>query len=204
MKCACHVYGGVYEGVFPVAGSSVRSMRQVIRQAMNVDPDWRAVVNGVEAGEDHIIPPGATVSFIRGPGHKALGDLLTPVQIRRRWKITEPQYQELCRLGLPTVQLAGEPRHPEEAVDEWFRTRFGRSASAAQAPASTPLRPRERKIVQALAEAGKELKARAIANRADLPDNSNFRTILSNLVSRGVLNKGVNGYSLAPGVLPSE
>jgi hypothetical protein len=201
MEEPCQVYCGVREGMFPVAGLSVRAMRQVIRSAMNVDPEWRAVVNGVEVDDDYVIPPGATVNFIKGPGQKALGDLLTPAQIRRRWKITEPQYQELCRLGLPTVHLAGEPRHPEEAVDEWFRTRFGRSAVAAPAP---DLTPRERKIVQALAGAGEELGAKVIARRADIPENSNLRTTLSNLVRRGILSKGIDGYGLAPGVLPSE
>jgi hypothetical protein len=138
MKVACRVYCGVYEGLFPVAGSSVRTMRKVIRSAMNVDPDWQAVVNGVEVDDDHIIPPGATVSFIRGPGQKTLGDLLTPAQIKRRWKITEPQYQELCRLGLPTVKLAGEPRHPER---RWTSGSAPDSGEAPLPPRLPPQRP---------------------------------------------------------------
>ena len=204
MEGACQVYCGVYEGVFPVVGGSVRSMRQVIRTGMNVDPAWRVVVNGVEVGDDHIIPSDATVSFIRGPGRKALGDLLTPAQIKRRWRISESQYQELCHLGLPTILLAGEPRHPEQAVDEWFRTRFGRNAVVVPVDASTHLNPREQKIVRTLAKAGKELKATAIARRAGLSENSNLRTILSHLVVRGVLRKGLNGYGLVQGVLPPE
>jgi hypothetical protein len=200
MATSCQVRHGVYEGVFPVAGKTVRSMRRIIQPAINVDPNSQAVINGVEAGDDYIIPPGATVSFIKGPGRKALGDLLTPAQVRRQWKITESQYQGLCKLGLPTVELAGEPRHPEVAVDEWFRSRSGRSPVAVPAPTSTPLNPRESKIVQALAQAGKELKGPAIARRASLRANSNFRTTLRNLYQRGILVKGIGGYGLAPGV----
>jgi hypothetical protein len=167
-----------------------------------VDPEAQAVVNGDAVDDDFVVPSAATISFIKPPGQKGLGDLLTPAQVKRRWKLTESQYQELFKMGLPAIELDGEPRHPEVAVDEWFRSRFGRIVGAAPAPASMPLRPRERTVVQALAAAGKELKATAIARRANLPDNSNFRTMLANLVRRGVLKKGLEGYGLAPGVEP--
>jgi hypothetical protein len=199
MEALCHVCKGVYERLLPLAGITVRCMRRLVEQSMNLDPNCGVVINGVEVDDDYVISSGSEITFIKPAGCKGLGDLLTPAQIKRRWKISETQYRELCTLGLPTIRLAGEPRHPEEAVDEWFRRLFGRSAEDAPAP---PLRPRERRIVEALAEAGEELKAATIATRANLPDNSNLRTMLANLVRQGILVKGVGGYGLGPGVRP--
>jgi hypothetical protein len=199
MEALCQVWGGLCERLFPVAGNTVRCMRRLVGNSFNLGPDWPVVINGVEVDDDYVIPPGSVISFIKPAGCKGLGNLLTPAQIKRRWRISDRQYRELCTLGLPTITLAGETRHPEEAVDEWFRRLFGRSAEDAPAPA---LLPRERRIVEALAEAGKELKAYAIARRAGLDNNSNLRTKLANLVRLGILVKGDSGYGLGPGVRP--
>ena len=51
-----------------------------------------------------------------------VGDLLTPEQLIQRWHITEQQYQQLLKSGLPTIRFEDETvRHPEVAVDEWLR-----------------------------------------------------------------------------------
>ena len=51
-----------------------------------------------------------------------VGDLLTPEQLTERWHITEQQYQQLRKDGLPTIRfLDGTVRHPEPAVDDWLR-----------------------------------------------------------------------------------
>jgi hypothetical protein len=199
MEALCQVWKGVYERLFPVAGMTVRCMRRLVGNSINPGPDDQAVINGVEVDDDYVIPPSSVISFIKPAGRKGVGNLLTPAQIMRRWRISETQYRELCTRGLPTITLDGEPRHPEEAVDEWFRRLFGRSAEDAPAPA---LSPKERQIVKALDEAGKELKASAIAKRAGLDFNSYLRTMLANLVRRGILVKGVGGYGLGPGVRP--
>ena len=54
-----------------------------------------------------------------------VGDLLTPEQLMQRWQITGEQYQQLLKDGLPTIRfLDGTVRHPEVAVDEWFRFQY--------------------------------------------------------------------------------
>jgi excisionase family DNA binding protein len=48
--------------------------------------------------------------------------LVSPTDLQRRWMITNSEYEELLAVGLPTIQFAsGVVRHPEVAVDEFFR-----------------------------------------------------------------------------------
>lgn len=48
--------------------------------------------------------------------------LVSPTDLQRRWMITAAEYDELLAEGLPTIQFAsGVVRHPEAAVDEFFR-----------------------------------------------------------------------------------
>jgi excisionase family DNA binding protein len=47
---------------------------------------------------------------------------MTPEQLIGRWHITEQQYQQLLKDGLPTIRFEdGAVRHPEPAVDDWLR-----------------------------------------------------------------------------------
>jgi hypothetical protein len=181
-----------------VTGQTVADLRLLLRHVFNIPADALPVVNGVPVEskeEDFAVPANACLEFVKDAGFKGLGDLLLPDDIMRRWRINEAQYRELCKMGLPTIQLADETRHPEEAVDEWFRFR-GRQVPASAARDSQCLNGRERLIVQTLTEAGQELKAAAIARRAGCGDNSSFRATLSSLFKRGILTKGRNGYGL--------
>jgi hypothetical protein len=122
----CMVAYGPHEQKVDVAGKTVEYVRQQLQHIFNIPPDALPVVNrdtvSDEAAEAaYVIPPGARIVFLPTIGFKGLGELLTPRQLKKRWKITEAQYKELLGKGLPTIELSGEVRHPEEAVDEWFR-----------------------------------------------------------------------------------
>lgn len=48
--------------------------------------------------------------------------LVAPVDLQKRWGITQADYEELLAGGLPVIRFAsGVVRHPEAAVDEFFR-----------------------------------------------------------------------------------
>jgi len=109
------------------------------------------VVNGDPvADENYMLSPGVRLDFVKDDGFKGLGDLLTPAEIQGRWKITEDQYRELLKLHLPAIELKGETRHPEEAVDEWCRRMGwlteGRIASP-QSLAPVPMAPPSRLLI---------------------------------------------------------
>jgi hypothetical protein len=154
MEDLCQVWSGIHEGLFPVAGMTVRYMRRLVGPIVNLRPDCQVVINGVEVDDDYVIPPGSVISSIKPEGRKGLGNLLTPDQIKRRWRISERQYRELCTRGLPTITLDGESRHPEEAVDEWFRRLFDLLLTPAQivaqhsanVPIARPVPPRSARI----------------------------------------------------------
>jgi len=72
-------------------------------------------------GTDYQVQPGDVVEFSTGWGWKGLGDLLTPEEIKSRWRLSEEEYQDLLDLGLPTVRFrTGSVRHPEDAVTAWW------------------------------------------------------------------------------------
>jgi hypothetical protein len=192
MRTLCTVACGPYEGSFQVAGKSVAHTRSLLKTLFNIPTDALPVVNGAPVvGEDNLLSPGDRLDFVKDDGFKGLGELLTPSEIQGRWNISEAQYRELCEMGLPTIRLAGEPRHPEMAVDEWFRGRC-----ALLPVASPPLNSTESLIVSTLTKAGRALKASAIARRAECKDTSSFRATLSSLFKRGILKKSQAGYAL--------
>jgi hypothetical protein len=123
MNAVCTVSAGPYDEVRAVAGRTVAHVRSHLRQLFNIPECALAVCNGDPVEEEFVLPPGARLEFLNDAGFKGLGALLTPDEIQRRWNISEAQYRELCEMGLPTIRLSGTDRHPEVAVDEWFRSR---------------------------------------------------------------------------------
>lgn len=124
MNLICTVTSGPYEGSFQIAGKTIALVRSLLEPIFNIPTDALSVVNGTPVtDEDSVLSPGARLDFLNDDGFKGLGELLTPEVIQNRWNITEDQYRELCEMGLPTISLGGGPRHPEVAVDEWFRSR---------------------------------------------------------------------------------
>jgi hypothetical protein len=66
--------------------------------------------------------PGDVLEFISPVGSKGLGNLLTADDIKSQWNINAQQYEELLLAGLPVIRFgAGDVRHSEVAVDEFFR-----------------------------------------------------------------------------------
>ncbi len=56
--------------------------------------------------------------------------LVSPTDLQRRWVITAAEYDELLAEGLPTIRFAsGVIRHPEVAVDEFFRMQVTQARS---------------------------------------------------------------------------
>jgi len=47
-------------------------------------------------------------------------DLLTPEQLKQWRRVTEDQYQELLRQGMPVIHTDAGDRHSKTEVDRWF------------------------------------------------------------------------------------
>lgn len=72
--------------------------------------------------ENYKLRPGDVLEFINPGGSKGLGKLLTAEDIKIQWNIDTQQYEELLVAGLPVIRFGnGDARHPEIAVDEFFR-----------------------------------------------------------------------------------
>lgn len=72
--------------------------------------------------EYYKLRPGDVLEFISPIGLKGLGKLLTAEDIKSQWDIDPQQYEELLLSGLPVIRFGnGDTRHPEIAVDEFFR-----------------------------------------------------------------------------------
>jgi hypothetical protein len=105
-----------------VAGRTVGTVRHALRSLLNIPPEAVAITNGINVGDDYLLQPGDMVQFIKAQGAKGLGRLLTPEEVMACWQINQKQYEELLDKGLPTITFGdGGIRHPEMAVDEWFR-----------------------------------------------------------------------------------
>ena len=67
---AVRVIYGVHTLEAPVAGRTVADVRGALSQALNLSPEAIAVVDGVEAGEDHVLRAGEQLEFVRLAGEK--------------------------------------------------------------------------------------------------------------------------------------
>lgn len=47
-------------------------------------------------------------------------DLLTPEELKAWRRVSDEQYQELLRLGMPVVHTADGDRHPKDEVYVWY------------------------------------------------------------------------------------
>lgn len=78
--------------------------------------------------------------------------LVTPIEIQRRWGITQADYDELLADGFPVIRFAsGVIRHPEVAVDEFFR------AQVTQAISNRAQEPLSERIVAAIEQVADRL-----------------------------------------------
>ncbi len=108
--------------VFDLAGIPVRGAQRALVDAFNVPADAPALVNGHRVDPDHRLRVGDILEFLPGQGWKGLGALFTPEDLIARWQITAEEYNGLLDLGLPLIRLrSGAVRHPEIAVDEWWK-----------------------------------------------------------------------------------
>jgi hypothetical protein len=116
---------GANDGVFCVAGKTVASVRRGLATVFSISTEAEAFVGGSVVAAGYTLRAGDWLEFLRRRGRKQVGDLLTPEQLIQRWHITEEQYQQLLKAGLPTIRFEdGSVRHPEVAVDEWMRCRY--------------------------------------------------------------------------------
>lgn len=109
------------EGTYHLAGINVGAVRKSLREVFNIPEAAAAFIGGVPVLDGRVIVDGETLEFIREQGLKGVGALLTPSELREAWHISEGDYEELLVLGLPLVRLASGIRHPEAAVDEFFK-----------------------------------------------------------------------------------
>lgn len=65
-----HVRCGVYELSLELAGRSIAELRRDLGQALSIDPQAVALVNGNRATEDRQLTAGDRVEFVRTAGQK--------------------------------------------------------------------------------------------------------------------------------------
>ena len=112
----------VNDGVFDFAGHTVAEVQLALLDAFNLRSCDAAFVNGIEVDWNYILNAGDQLEFMHRYGHKGLGDMITPDELMRRWKITDEQYREFQNLGLPSIELDNNViLHPEFALDEWSK-----------------------------------------------------------------------------------
>jgi hypothetical protein len=130
---ACRVTHGPCDCYFEyLADKTVGSVRRSLASIFSIPDEADAWVGGSIVGPEYRLRAGDSVEFLVRRGRKAVGELLTPEQLIQRWNITEGQYQQLLKAGLPTIRFEDEAaRHPEVAVDEWLRCRFASCPDAA-------------------------------------------------------------------------
>jgi hypothetical protein len=128
------IINGPHQDSYPVAGWPVSKVRTALAGVFSIPPGAEALVDGHPVMGDAILQAGGTLEFIRASGSKGLGELLTPEQLKERWGITDDEYQRLLDKGMPIDSVTG--RHPELAVDEWWReqVRQGRLGVIASSP----------------------------------------------------------------------
>lgn len=113
---------GPSDDVFDLDGISVRGAHRSLIHALNLPANSPALVNGNGVDPDHQLRAGDILEFLPGRGCKGLGALFTPEDLIARWQITNEEYHGLLDLGLPLIRLrSGSVRHPEIAVDEWWK-----------------------------------------------------------------------------------
>lgn len=119
---AVRIVHGANEEVFDIQCRSVGDFRRALSQSFNIPAAAEAFVAGELVTDDQILRDGEVLEFVRVHGVKGLGALLTPDELRELWQITDEQYGELIVLGLPALRFqSGGVRHPEMALDEFFR-----------------------------------------------------------------------------------
>lgn len=118
----CRITHGPSDSCFPnLVGKSIALVRRCLAGVFSISDDAVAFKDGSPVAPECRVEAGDEVEFLKMQGRKGLGELLTPEQLMQRWQITEQQYQQLLKAGLPTIRFEdGTVRHPEPAVDEWM------------------------------------------------------------------------------------
>lgn len=106
--------------------------------------------------------------------------LVSPAYLRMLWGITQADYEELLAEGLPVVRFAsGVIRHPEVAVDEFFRMQF------TQARSNRSQEPLSERIVAAIEQvadrlpnlAGPPMTVEQVAEFASVSEKTVYRWV---------------------------
>lgn len=103
-------------------GRTVGDVKNCLRAILNVGDEAVAAVGGRQVEKSYVLAPGDRLEFTEKMGQKGLGRLLTSKELIMEWGVTRSQYEELLGIGLPSLTLEGEVRHPEFTLDEFFRT----------------------------------------------------------------------------------
>src|SRR5262249_21754550 len=122
----CRITHGPCDSSFPnLVGKTVALVRRGLASIFSIPDDAEGFIGGSLVAGQRRLQAGDSLEFLVRRGRKGVGDLLTPEQLIERWHITEQQYQQLLKSGLPTIWFEDETvRHPEVAVDEWLRRRY--------------------------------------------------------------------------------
>jgi len=119
------VIHGTNDGLFMIAGTSVASVRAVLRDAFNIPDDAIAFVNGVCVVPGCQLHENDTLEFVVPFGRKGVGERVWNAdEFCQFFKISPEDLQAWIAQGLKVKRcLDGSIRITETAVDEFFRGR---------------------------------------------------------------------------------
>ncbi len=66
---------GIYAGQFPVAGMTVRQIRERFAVPLDIDPSSTATIGSARVPEDTVVHEGQALAFFRNGGEKGAGFL---------------------------------------------------------------------------------------------------------------------------------
>lgn len=211
--------GVLFEGDWlPLKGVAVAQAKGLLRDS-GISYFSDAIVNGGLVLVSYILRPGDRLGFSQRFGFKAGDDFAGDQAVAESLKHAYPEFLEIAaRVKARNMTRDESLRLMASMVTRWMEEQFGPlgpsviavladilkrlqaiEAALDQRIAGKRSDPKdltdtEEFILEALGT--KTMKAASIAKVAKLKHNSHMKTTLSNLVKRGVLEKGPNGYFL--------
>jgi len=124
------VVHGANEQELDVESATVGTLRRSLRDVFNIPDVATALISGETVTDECAVSDGELLEFVQRDGRKGLGELIAPAELLRQWHIDADEYEELLALGLPVLRFRnGTVRHPEAAVDEFFRMQVAQTRS---------------------------------------------------------------------------
>lgn len=127
---------GANDGVFPVSGNSVATVRESLVDAFNIPGEALAFVNGEQTNDEFRLRGNDTLEFVKQAGRKGVGDRVwTGEEFCQFFKISTEDMQAWIAQGLKVKRcLNGSVRITESAMDEFNRGRVPEAPLTSELP----------------------------------------------------------------------